>query len=554
MLPMDWVDITIFLTTLGAVLAIGMWAGRKEEDTEDFFLAGRSIPWWGIAGSIFGSNVSANHLVGMMGAGFGIGFAQANYEIMSILGIMCLCYLFIPVYRSLRIYTLSEYLEKRFDHRCRLAYSIITTLVLTIIFLFFTIYFGARSLSVLMEGTALGVSYTQAVAIFGLVAGVYTVFGGMKAVIWTDVFQSFLLLAAGILVAWLVYSQPEIGGFGGLLELDKSLPASEQRIHLILPMNHPKLPWTGIFTGLLLLNFNFFATNQSITQRVLAARSDNDARKGAIAASYLKLLLLFITILPGVAAVHLFRERGMSVLPDDVFPTLVKLLVPAGYGLVGIIVAGLVGAILSSVDTLLSSGSTLITFDIYKRYIRKDATEQQLIGFGRYVIFTLIVFSSAIAIFFMDPDGKSEGFLKIASATGHFVPGVIVTFMIAILCRWATGTGALFTLLLSPIFSFSLDYFYNRYLGTNESIAQHFGVELNFLHRTAVTCLFSVVFMAVLSCLTRNTRDEAKERLVFWDIRNRLKSEGKKATFWKSERPWTILLLVLGAGIIIYFA
>ena len=213
-IPLTALDIGIFLASILAVLAIGLWAGRKEDDTADFYLAGRSVPWWGVAGSIFGTNVSAEHLVGMLGIGYSIGFAQAHFEFLAIGGLLILAFLFLPLYRGMGLYTLSEYLAKRYDERSAVLYSAFNILTIVIVRMALGFYIGARALSYLLDGTPLAIDYTAGIAIFALVTATYTIVGGLKAVIWTDVMQSVLLLLAGVFVAVLVFGQPEVGGFG----------------------------------------------------------------------------------------------------------------------------------------------------------------------------------------------------------------------------------------------------------------------------------------------------------------------------------------------------
>ena len=263
-------DIGIFLTSIALIMGVGLWTGRKEKNTEDFFLAGRGVPWWGVAGSIFGTNVSANHLVGMMGIGYSIGFAQSHFELGAIAALMLLCYVFLPLYRRMGIYTLSEYLGRRYDEKSRVMYAIIMLIFIALIHMVIGFYIGSRSMLFLLRGTPLEVSYTTGIIIFALVTACYTIVGGLKAVIWTDVIQSVLLLAAGVFVALPVFAQPEIGGLSGLMAKDASLPIAEQKFHLYLPANHPELPWTGVLTGLMILHFFYWGTNQFIVQRALA--------------------------------------------------------------------------------------------------------------------------------------------------------------------------------------------------------------------------------------------------------------------------------------------
>ncbi len=290
-------DLAIFFISLVTVMLVGLIAGRKEETSQDYYLAGRSIRWWGVAGSIFGSNVSANHLVGMMGVGFTVGFAQSHFELGAIGGLMLLCYGFLPVYRKLKLFTLGDYLRQRYDERSAVLYTLILLMVMVGVQMVQGFYIGSRSLNVLLQGSPQVAAqvdadgnelvaeeiarptirfdyYAYGVLALALVAGGYTIFGGLKAVIWTDVIQSVLLLAAGIAVALLVLQQPQIGGWSGMRELDS---LRDHKMRLYLPSNHPDLPWTGVLTGLMCLHFFYWGTNQFIVQRALGASSDRDA-------------------------------------------------------------------------------------------------------------------------------------------------------------------------------------------------------------------------------------------------------------------------------------
>ena len=226
-------DLVVFLASLTIVMAIGILAARRERTTEDFFLAGRSVRWWGVAGSIFGTNVSASQLVGMLGIGYSIGFAQSHFELGAIAALMLLAYGFLPVYRRLGAFTLSAWLGRRFDGRSQTLYAVISVVV-TIVQLTGALYIWSRSVGLLLDGTVLDVSYLGGVVALSVITGTYTIFGGLKAVIYTDVMQSVLLLAAGVLLAVLTFAQPEVGGWSGMLAFDAARPVVEQKMHLYL--------------------------------------------------------------------------------------------------------------------------------------------------------------------------------------------------------------------------------------------------------------------------------------------------------------------------------
>ena len=299
-------------------MAVGLVASRREASVDDYFLAGRGTRWWGVAGSIFGSNVSANHLVGMMGIGFSIGFAQSHFELGAIAGLMLLAYGFLPVYRKLQLYTLSEYLGKRYGESSRALYAVIMIVIMVFVQMVPGLYIGARSMLHLF-GTEAGGEIALAPYIIGVVglavlAAGYTIIGGLKAVIWTDVVQSVLLLFAGLAVAWLVFSHEDVGGWSGMIAMDNALAAENpgtEKMQLYLPSDHPDLPWSGALSGLLALHFFYWGTNQFIVQRALSAVDDRQARLGIIAAGFFKLLIPFFAI--GTVLQHIsFSRRKTS--------------------------------------------------------------------------------------------------------------------------------------------------------------------------------------------------------------------------------------------------
>lgn len=556
--PLSAFDIVIFLGSILAVLAVGLWAGRREEDTRDFYLAGKSVPWWGVAGSVFGTNVSAEHLVGMLGIGYSIGFAQAHFEYGAIAGLLILAFVFLPLYRGMGLYTLSEYLGRRYDRRSSLLYSAFNILTIVVVRMALGIYIGARALSYLLDGTPIEIGYGAGIAIFAVVTATYTVIGGLKAVIWTDFLQSVLLLLAGVFVAMLVFSQPEIGGMGGLLAKDAALPEADQKFHLYLPPDHPQLPWTGVFSGLLIIHVFYWSTNQFIAQRALAARTEFDARMGIIAAGFLKLLIPFVSIATGVAAGFLFESRlargeiDSLPLPDDAFPLLMQLVVPAGYGLVGLITAGLIGAILSSIDSMMNSGATLFTFDFYKPYFEPEASDRKLILVGRVAIVAFVSVAAAIAALIYTEDAADNFFLKVPAQIGHFVPGMTVAFLAGVAWRRASASGAFWAMLASPLFSFAVERLYGAWVGGGSALAAaasgFWGPQLNFLHRTALTAGFALAVLVVLSLRGAAVPGDAAYT---WSARWR--SAGRRRGHWRSEATWAWLLGGATVFMLVYF-
>ena len=526
-------DFVVFFGSLLGVMALGLWAGRKESTTKDYFLAGRNVRWWGVAGSIFGSNISANHMVGMMGVGFTLGFAESHFEITAIAGLLLLCYCFLPVYRKLNIYTLSDYLSRRYDDKSRVAYSVIMVLIITMVMMLPAFYIGSRSVNFLLvdqahinevlKASANGVAqtvqidktyYVYGVLIMALVTGVYTIVGGLKAVIVTDVLQSILMLAGALIVAWFTFGAVEVGGWDGMRTLDAR---GKDLMHLYLPSDHPQRPWTGMLSGLMVLHFYYWGANQFIVQRALAAKTDKEARMGIITAGFAKLLIPFISIGTGIAAYYVFAERmpGVQVDGDTAFPLLLREVVaPAGIaGLVGLVAAGLIGAILSSVDSMMNSAATLITFDFYKRFVNPQATDRQLIRMGRMLIGVMVIGCALLTIVVFDPNTKQLFFTYVASHQSKLVGGVVVAFAVGMLWKGATAAGGFASIITGVVVSYAVVPVYGVTLGKTEFFSGMFGTNLNFFHGVFIAAIFAVLANVIVSKMTQS--DEQKSSLTF---------------------------------------
>ncbi|WP_046245623.1 SLC5 family protein [Hymenobacter terrenus] len=495
-------DIVVLLFFIALMPLAGLLFS-KQSSSEDYFLAGRSLRWWQVAGSIFGTNVNSFHLIGMLGIGFSVGLAQSHYELLAPVGALLLCYAFLPVYRRLRIFTLSQYLEYRYSSSARLLYTILM-ITLIVVQLVAGFYIGGRTLRFLLLGTPLEITYIQGIVLMALVTCSYTMFGGLSSIVATDNLQSIMMLAAGLLVAGLTFAQPEIGGLKGLLALDASLPTAAQKLHLYLPTQHPDLPWSGVFSGLLVLHVFYYCNNQYLVQRTLAATTDNEAKLGIVAASFLKLLIPFFSVACGVAAAHLFRLRFGSlhhVLPDDAFLQLIATVVPTGYGLMGFILAGLCVATFSSIDSMMNGATTLVSIDVYKKYVNPEATDGQLIKVGRVTIGIVVVVTACLAIFTYDPTSTGNFFLSVSNRGSYFTQGIVVAFLLGIWWRRASTAGALAALVAAPLFAFGFEALYNNHLGSIASVAALFGTKLNFMHRVFLTTVFTLLMHRTVSLL-----------------------------------------------------
>lgn len=588
-------DLTVCVVGILGVMAIGMWTSRKDKDAKDFFLAGRTIPWWAITGSIFATNISSNHIVGFTGIGYSEGFAQANFEFGAVAGLLVLAYFLMPIYRATGVYTLSDFLGRRYDERSRVLYWIVGLIVMVVIQIVVTLYIGARTLRTLLVNTPAEAwlheqarwiidnpspeqlqdfIYYAGIVVFGTITCIYTVFGGLKAVIWTDVIQAVLLMLASCVIAFFAIYSPAVGGLGNLIEMEGD------RFHVFFPHDHEQLPWTGVLTGLMVLHLYYWGTNQFIVQRTLGAKTDWDGRTGLVSAGYLKMLIPFTTIVAGMAGIYVLEANPQMAMAaglcgpdgvlnnsDDAFTALAITLLPAGYGLMGLVLTGLIGAILSTLDSLMNSSSTLFTFDIYKRYVRKDAGDTELLLVGRLGIVVAIVIGGGLAALF-----HSEGnfFLEASDNMGYVIGGVMVAFLFGILWAPATAAGAYFCIVSYFFLNIVIQILFNgiaslpfaKYLDPSwfdifaDPLA--FGLAdapLNFMHRTALATVAASVVLVVVSRCTPWQRDAAKERLVWWNYRNSPEAIGERKwlPLWKEDRVWAIFLVILAVGLMIYF-
>jgi SSS family solute:Na+ symporter len=532
--PLEWLDVLILATSVIGVTLFGMWISRKRDTTTDYYLAGKTVAWWAVAGSIFGTNISSHHMVGMMGAGLKEGFAQANFEFGAIFGLLTLCYFFLPFYRHMGVYTLSEYLGRRFDDRSRCVYSV-TNMAFLLIQMVGTMMLGALTIATLTADSPYAISYEMSVCLLALVAGVYTMYGGLTADIFNDVVQSILLLIGSGLLAVLAIWHPNVGGLSGLLE------RQPEKFHVFFEASHPELPWSGVLSGLMVMHMYYWGTNQFIVQRTLGARSDWDARMGTITAGFFKLLIPFLCIVPGMAAGYILAIDPATE-SDTAFAGLTRTLLPPGYGLVGVVMAGLVAGILSTIDSMMNSTATLFTFDIYKKYVRPDASEMRLIWVGRAAMMLMVGAAIAISLYF----GQTKGsiFNRMVDFNAYLVPGVIVAYVAGILQPLVTRTASLVCILAGPLLSILF-----------ERVAYHgFDHVLQGFHRAALATIACYAVLVVVSLATQRERDPEREQFTWSRFKSQRQSgQGDNRALWQNDKLWAGALVACTLGMCWFF-
>lgn len=422
------IDLAIIGLYLLIVFAIGAYLARRTHDPDDLFLAGRRLGWLPVGLSLFASNISSTTLIGLTGAAYTWGIAVANYEWMAAPLLVVFAIILIPLYLRARIGTVPEYLERRFDGRARRYFSALTLVSNILVDTAGTLFAGAIVRSAFIPGLDL---FTAAL-ILAAVAGIYTAAGGLAAVVYTDVLQAVILLIGASLVTYFSFQAIDFD-WGRVVEA-----TDPQQLSLFLPMSDPNLPWLGVVVGVPVLGFYFWCTNQFVVQRVLGARDIENARWGALLAGFLKLSVIFIMVIPGVIAIQIIPELDQA---DQVFPSLIAELLPVG--LRGLVLAALVAALMSSVDSTLNSAATLLTLDFIKP-LRPNLTSRQTAWIGRIAILFFMLISAAVAPWI----GGFEGlFHYLQTALSYLVSPVAALFLLGAL--WARpGTRAALATLL----------------------------------------------------------------------------------------------------------
>ncbi|MDQ5980226.1 MAG: solute:Na+ symporter, family [Verrucomicrobiota bacterium] len=471
-------DIVTFAGYMIAISVIGWWFGRREtnvaETSSDYFLAGRTLPWYVVGSSYIAANISTEHFIGMIGAAMIYGICVATPEWSCIIAFTFLIWIFIPFLLSAKVFTAPEFLEKRFNPGMRNFFATVTVVANVIAFLAPVIYGGGLALNSL-----LGWNLTFCIALIGLTSGVWAIWGGLKSVAWMDLLTIVIMVGGGLIVTYLgllSLGQGEglVAGFQEMVTrnqaqsgvwkeaLDRLTPGivpghdTYNRLSVIQPLEHETTPWPHWVMSFFYIGLWYLAINQFMVQRILAAKNMYHARMGIVFAGYLKLLLPFIVVVPGLIyfAMHpeilLAGSTLAEVRPeaDKTYTNLIRDYVPVG--IKGILMAALFGAIQSTVSAVLASTSTVITFDFYRRHFRPNATDQATIRFGRLTTSILLVASIALGVWISGL--KSSLFVYIQQLFMFFAPPFSAVFLLGILWRRINGTGALATVWLGFAF------------------------------------------------------------------------------------------------------
>ncbi|MDN3669630.1 sodium/sugar symporter [Echinicola jeungdonensis] len=508
------IDIVVFVAYCLLIITLGIVVSREKKghvkNSQDYFLASKALPWWAVGASLIASNISAEQFIGMSGSGFALGLAISTYEWMAAATLLVVAIFFLPIYLKEGIYTMPQFLNRRYDGRVRTVMAIFWLLIYVFVNLTSVLYLGALSLETIM-----GVPLNYGIAGLALFAMVYSIYGGLKAVAWTDVVQVVFLVAGGLATTYLALSMVGDGSvLDGLGLLRKEAPKHFSMIfekgELMIPDGvggerdaYLDLPGISVLVGgMWIVNLSYWGCNQYITQRALAAKSLNEAQKGMIFAGFLKLLMPVIVVVPGIAAYVIVQQGGDSsfidsmtdpitgmIKSDRAYPTLLQLL-PAG--LKGLAFAALTAAIVSSLASMANSTSTIFTIDIYRQFIDKNVPEGMQVTIGRITAVVAFVIAAIVAPQLATLD---QAFQYIQEYTGFVSPGVLAIFLFGFFWKKTTSNSALtaaaLTIPLSALFKFITP-------------------NLPFLDRMGLVFLILAVLMVIMSLVEGKGKDSEK--------------------------------------------
>lgn len=552
---LDPIDIGIMV-----VYVVGMvWYGlrhAKQETSEDYFLAGRSMTWPIVGISLFAANIGSNTLIGLASEAYNTNMAVYNYEWMAAVVLVFFAIFFLPFYLSSRVYTMPEFLEKRYDARSRYYFSFITIVGNVIIDTASGLYAGNLILKILFPE----LDSTIIVLLLAAAAAAYTIPGGLSSVVHTEVVQAVLLILSSIVLTY--FCLDAAGGWEAMVakinEIQPSGKTAEEAMSLIHPADDEYMPWTGLVFGVPLLGFYFWANNQFMVQRVLSAKDLNHGRWGAIFAGLLKLPVLFFMVLPGIMAIAIFHDADISALnyypangdvlctnlsdcPNMTYPLLIYQLLPTG--LLGLVIAGLLAAMSSSISATLNSASTLITMDFVVK-ANPNLTSKQLVRAGQIATLVLVLLAALWAPQ-IDRFGSLFDYLQIV--LGLIAPPIVAVFLLGLFWKRANGNGAIASLMVGFVLSGVI--IYSDITGAFPDLN-----EIHFLHKAPLLMLACMLVHILVSLATAPPPiDKVQDMTWSMDI-FRADSQALQGLPWyKNFRILAVLLLIVTAVIVGWF-
>lgn len=524
----DWITISIYFVVL---LGIAVWVIRKkEENTEDYFLAGRNVGWFVVGASIFASNIGSEHVVGLAGAGAGDRLPMLIYEIQAWV-VLILGWVFLPFYARAGVFTMPEFLEKRFDARSRWILSVFSIVAYVLTKISVTIYAGGVVVSAL-----LGIDFWTGAIATVVLTGVYTVLGGMRAVVYTETLQAVILIIGAAALTFI--GLEHVGGWESMKET-----VTPEYLNMWRSASDPDFPWPSLLITSTIVGIWYWCTDQYIVQRALTAKNIKEGRRGTIFGALLKLMPVFLFLIPGVIALTLkMRGELQWDSPDEAFPVLMSNLLPSG--LRGLVAAGLLAALMSSLASVFNSCSTLFTVDIYKK-LRPNTPEKKLVRTGQIATVIVVI----IGIIWIPIMANISGVLYeyLQSVQSYIAPPITAVFLLGIFHKRINAQGAFVTLIVGFVVG-ALRIVLELVKDSLDPNSFWFTLgDMNFLSFAAWFFLFCIILILVVSYATAAPSEEKLKNLTYATISEEAKQENKGSYNWKD-----IAISILIVAIVIY--
>ncbi|HXV63765.1 MAG TPA: sodium:solute symporter [Vicinamibacteria bacterium] len=529
---LDWLVVTLYFLVL---IGLAWWViRRRPESSADYFLAGRHVGWFVIGASIFASNIGSEHIVGLAGTGAKSGVVMGHYELHSWL-VLVLGWVFVPFYMRSRVFTMPEFLEKRYSPAARWILSLTALVAYVLTKISVTIYAGAVVFQTLM-----GIDFWTGALVVVILTGIYTVLGGLRAVVYTEALQAFVLLAGSATVT--VAGLARLGGWSRLLEI-----VDPEHLNMFLPADHPDFPWTGMILAPPIVGLWYWCTDQYIVQRVLAAPNERQARRGTIFAAYLKLAPFFIFLLTGVIAFALARSGELELVEaDQAFPAMVAAILPSGVR--GLVAGGLLAALMSSLAAVFNSSSTLFTMDIYKK-LHPDASERTLVVVGKLATTVLVVTGIAWIPLLRNISGELYHYLQ--SVQAYIAPPIAAVFFLGLFSKRINSQGALACLIGGFV------------VGMGRLVAElnkdalsgwlFTFADVNFLHFCVFLFLFCAFLLIATSLVTRPPSEESLRGLTYATTVSGDRASSRASWDW-TDVMHTVIIVGVVVLVLLYFS
>lgn len=528
--PLDWIVIAgYFVLVFAVAFGAAAIARTTRKTAAGYFLAGRNVGWFIIGASLFASNIGSEHLVGLAGAGASSGVALGQYEIQASLVLLLLGWLFVPFYLRSNVYTMPEFLERRYSPAARWYLALISIVGYVLTKISVTIYAGG----VVFKGL-MGIDFWTGALIVVVATGIYTVFGGLRAVLYTDMLQAFVLIGGAAAVTFVGLQR--VGGWEQMRAI-----AGPDMMSMWKPMTDPSFPWTGVLLGAPIVGVWYWCTDQFIVQRVLSAANVDQARRGTVFAAYLKVLPLFLFVIPGVVAYCLVKQGAMELgRADEALPTMIRHLLPAGMR--GLVIAGLLAALMSSLSSVFNSCSTLVTWDIYRK-LHPQASERRLVIVGQIATVAMVAAGLLWIPFMQYISGHLYQYLQ--SVQAYIAPPITAVFLLGLLWRRINQHGAITALIAGFCLGMGRLALELNKSALAEGGLLHQYADMNFMHFALFLFVICSAVLVVVSLATPAPSRRQTDELTFAGVRD-IEIEAAHAP----ARSMPVLTLVLSVGVV----